>query len=165
MIFNIQPIYKTTSQIIPKEVLLMKAYIHTAKTSAVRGNDPFHGHEIRLTVGMIVKNEEKNLEKCLNALKPLLDAVPSELIVTDTGSTDRTVEIAQKYTDHIIHYEWNDDFSAARNTGLDAARRRVVPVPRRRRVVRRRDTADRFFQQRRVRPLPPPIFKETTTTF
>ena len=99
----------------------MKAYIHTAKTSAVRGNDPFHGHEIRLTVGMIVKNEEKNLEKCLNALKPLLDAVPSELIVTDTGSTDRTVEIAQKYTDHIIHYEWNDNFSAARNTGLDAA--------------------------------------------
>ena len=100
----------------------MKAYLHTQEKTAAQGNDPFHGHEIRLTVGMIVKNEEKNLGKCLEALKPLLDAVPSELIITDTGSTDRTVEIARQYTDHILHYEWNDDFSAARNTGLDEAR-------------------------------------------
>ena len=99
----------------------MKAYIHTAKTPGLRGNDPFHGHEIRLTVGLIVKNEEKNLKKCLASLKPLLDAVPSELIVTDTGSTDRTVEIAEEYADRIIHFDWCDDFSAARNTGLDAA--------------------------------------------
>ncbi len=65
---------------------------------------------------------KKTLDKCLSSLKPLLKAVPSELIITDTGSTDSTVEIAQKYTDHIIHFEWCDDFSAARNTGLDAAR-------------------------------------------
>lgn len=101
----------------------MKANVHTAKRNAgAAKGGPFHGHELRLTIGMIVKNEEKNLDKCLSSLKPLLEAVPSELIITDTGSTDSTVEIAQKYTDHIIHFEWCDDFSAARNTGLDAAR-------------------------------------------
>ena len=102
----------------------MKANIHTATvlTENIGANGPFHGHELRLTIGLIVKNEEKDLDKCLSSLKPLLEAVPSELIITDTGSTDRTVEIAQKYTDHMIHFAWCDDFSAARNTGLDAAR-------------------------------------------
>lgn len=102
----------------------MKAYIHhpVSVASAKQGNGPFHGHELRLTIGLIVKNEEKNLEKCLSSLVPLLKAVPSELIVTDTGSSDRTVEIARKFTDHVISFEWRDDFSAARNTGLDAAR-------------------------------------------
>lgn len=86
-----------------------------------KGSGPFHGHALRLTVGMIVKNEEKNLEKCLEALQPLLDAVPSELIITDTGSTDKTVEIAKKYTGRVLFFDWCNDFSAARNTGLLAA--------------------------------------------
>ena len=85
-------------------------------------NKTFHGAEIRLTIGLIVKDEEETLEKCLNSLMPLLDAVSSELIITDTGSCDRTVEIAEKYTDHIIHTQWKDDFSDARNTGLREAR-------------------------------------------
>ena len=88
----------------------------------IAGPGPYHGHPIRLTIGMIVKNEEKTLDRCLASLRPLMEAVESELIVTDTGSTDRTVEIAQKYTDHIIHFEWCNDFSAARNTGLKEAR-------------------------------------------
>lgn len=102
----------------------MKANVHynTLNHAAKQGGGPFHGHELRLTVGLIVKNEEKTLEKCLSSLVPLLKAVPSELIITDTGSTDRTVEIAQKYTDRIIPFEWCGDFSAARNAGLDAAR-------------------------------------------
>lgn len=98
----------------------MKANLH--KKAVPKGKGPFNGHEIRLTIGLIVKNEEKDLDKCLSSLKPLLDAVPSELIITDTGSTDSTVEIAKKYTDHIINFEWCNDFSAARNTGLFAAR-------------------------------------------
>ena len=100
----------------------MKANIRQNVISIPKDSSPFHGHALRLTVGMIVKDEEKNLVKCLEALKPLLNAVPSELIITDTGSTDRTVEIAKQYTDHILHLEWCGDFSAARNTGLDAAR-------------------------------------------
>lgn len=100
----------------------MKAHLQqTKKTTPRQGDGPFHGHKLRLTVGMIVKNEEKHLEKCLKSLQPLLDAVPSELIITDTGSTDKTVEIAKRFTDHILHFEWCHDFAAARNTGLFAA--------------------------------------------
>ena len=76
---------------------------------------------MKLTIGMIVKNEEKWLNKCLTAIKPILDNVDSELIITDTGSTDRTVEIAQKYTDKVLHFDWINDFSAARNYGLQKA--------------------------------------------
>lgn len=75
-----------------------------------------------LSICMIVKNEEKNLERCLRSLRPLMEEVKSELIITDTGSTDRTVEIAEQYTDHIIPFEWCDDFAAARNTGLEVAK-------------------------------------------
>lgn len=86
------------------------------------GNGAFHGCPLRLTVGVIVKNGAQTLEKCLDSVKPLLGAVPSELIVTDTGSTDGSVEIAERYTDRVMRFQWNGDFSAARNTGLAAAR-------------------------------------------
>lgn len=78
-------------------------------------------NKIILSVGMIVKNEEKHLEKCLSALKKLLDNVSSELIIVDTGSTDKTKEIALKYTDKVYDFEWINDFSAARNYGLEKA--------------------------------------------
>ncbi len=76
---------------------------------------------MKLTIGMIVKNEEKWLEKCLSAIKPILDNVDSELIITDTGSVDKTVEIARKYTDKVLHFDWINDFAAARNFGLEKA--------------------------------------------
>lgn len=79
-------------------------------------------NQIVLTVGMIVKNEEKHLENCLSALKRLLDNVSSELIIVDTGSTDKTKEIASKYTDKIYNFEWCNDFAAARNFGLKKAK-------------------------------------------
>ncbi len=70
-----------------------------------------------LSVCIIAKNEEKNLEKCLKSVKFVAD----EIIVVDTGSTDKTIQIAQKYTNKIFNFEWNDDFSAARNFALDRA--------------------------------------------
>ena len=48
-----------------------------------------------LSIGMIVKNEQKYLRNCLTSIKPVLDAVDSELIIFDTGSTDETVQIAK----------------------------------------------------------------------
>jgi glycosyltransferase involved in cell wall biosynthesis len=60
---------------------------------------------------MIVKNEEQVLDRCLNSVKDLVD----EIVIVDTGSTDSTKEIAANYTDRIFHFEWIDDFSAARN--------------------------------------------------
>ena len=64
---------------------------------------------------MIVKNEEKILRRCLEALQPILKNDDSELIIVDTGSTDSTVEIAKEFTDKVLFYEWTKDFSAARN--------------------------------------------------
>lgn len=75
--------------------------------------------KVTLSIGMIVKNEENNLEKCLEGLTPLLNAVDSELIIVDTGSTDATMEIAARYTDKLYEFTWNDDFSAARNATME----------------------------------------------
>lgn len=77
--------------------------------------------QLCLSIGMIVKNEEAVLEECLQALEPLRRAVPSELIIADTGSTDRTMEIAEKYADTLFQIPWSGDFGAARNETLDRA--------------------------------------------
>ncbi|MEM5011161.1 glycosyltransferase [Niallia taxi] len=67
--------------------------------------------ELRVSLCMIVKNEENVLERCLASVAHLVD----EVIIVDTGSTDRTREIARKYTSTIFSFEWINDFSAARN--------------------------------------------------
>lgn len=72
---------------------------------------------ITISLCMIVKNEEKILSRCLDSVAPLMD----EIIIVDTGSTDRTREIAAKYTDRIYEFEWIDDFSAARNFAFSKA--------------------------------------------
>ena len=76
---------------------------------------------MKLSIGMIVKNEEEYLERCLNGIKPILDSIDSELIVADTGSTDKTVEIAKMFTDNVYHFEWINDFAAARNSTIERA--------------------------------------------
>lgn len=81
-----------------------------------------HKNEIMLSIGMIVKNEEKVLRRCLESLKPLMAAVPSELIIADTGSDDNTIEIAKEYTDNVYSIEWKNDFSYARNTTVEKAK-------------------------------------------
>ncbi len=74
-----------------------------------------------LTIGIITRNECEKLERCLKSLMPIKEAVDCEIIVTDTGSTDNTIEMAVKYADEIIKFDWIDDFSAARNTGIEAS--------------------------------------------
>ena len=66
---------------------------------------------MKISACLIVKNEEKYLERCLNSIYKYVD----EIIITDTGSTDKTLEIAKKYTDKIYFYQWIDDFASARN--------------------------------------------------
>jgi tetratricopeptide (TPR) repeat protein len=66
---------------------------------------------------MIVKNEEEQLPRALDSIKDLCD----EIIVVDTGSTDRTVEIAESYGATVYHHEWENDFSKARNQSLSYA--------------------------------------------
>lgn len=67
-----------------------------------------------LSLTMIVKNEEETLERVLSCVKPLCD----EMVIVDTGSTDRTVEIAQRMGARVCYFEWVDDFAAARNFAM-----------------------------------------------
>ncbi|MBU1571547.1 MAG: glycosyltransferase family 2 protein, partial [Proteobacteria bacterium] len=71
-----------------------------------------------ISVCLIAKNEEKFLDQCLRSVKSIAD----EIIFVDTGSTDRTLEIAGKYTDKIYFPPWNDSFSEARNHYLKYAK-------------------------------------------
>lgn len=71
---------------------------------------------------MIVKNEELVLARCLDSLKEIAD----EFIIVDTGSTDKTKEIAKNYTDQIYDYKWEDDFSKARNFSFSKATKEYI---------------------------------------
>ncbi len=70
-----------------------------------------------ISVCIIAKNEESRIEQCLSSVKPC----GFEIVVVDTGSTDRTKEIAARYADKVLDFAWCDDFSAARNFSLQEA--------------------------------------------
>ncbi|KGK90941.1 glycosyl transferase family 2 [Desulfosporosinus sp. HMP52] len=71
----------------------------------------------KISLCMIVKNEEQNLPRCLNSVSGIVD----EIIIIDTGSTDSTCQIAQQYGATLNHFLWNNSFSAARNASLEIA--------------------------------------------
>lgn len=79
---------------------------------------------IKLTIGMLVSNHIQYIRNCMESLKPLLDAVPSELIVVDTmgDQSDGSIDIVREYTDKIYPFTWCNDFSAARNVCLEHAK-------------------------------------------
>lgn len=72
---------------------------------------------ITISLCMIVKNEEAVLERLLKTMSHVAD----QIIIMDTGSTDRTKEIARGYTQEVYDYTWNDDFAAARNAACEKA--------------------------------------------
>ena len=67
---------------------------------------------------MIVKDEEKHLAECIESVKGVVD----EIVIVDTGSTDSTIEIAEKYGANIYHFDWCNDFSKARNFALSKSK-------------------------------------------
>jgi glycosyltransferase involved in cell wall biosynthesis len=67
---------------------------------------------------MMVKDEEQNLERCLNSIKDFAD----EIVVVDTGSTDKTVKIAKRFKARIHHHPWQGDFSLHRNQSISYAK-------------------------------------------
>jgi tetratricopeptide (TPR) repeat protein len=75
-----------------------------------------------LSVCLITKDEERFLAGCLESVL----AVADEIVVVDTGSADRTVQIARDYGCRVVHRPWDDDFSAARNAGIGVARGRWI---------------------------------------
>jgi Glycosyltransferases involved in cell wall biogenesis len=71
----------------------------------------------RISLTMIVRNESAHLVACLESVKDAVD----EIIIVDTGSTDDTVRIAQRYTPYVYKFPWNNDFSSARNFAIEHA--------------------------------------------
>ena len=78
----------------------------------------------RLSVAMIVKNEEKNLHRCLGSIQGLWH----QLVVVDTGSSDRSKEIARSFGAEVYDFKWCDDFSSARNFSIDKCRHEWIMV-------------------------------------
>lgn len=78
-----------------------------------------------VTISMLVSNRIDTVEKCFESFRPLLEQIPSEFIAVDTvgdEKSDGSVDVARRYADKIVHFEWCDDFAAARNAGLREAR-------------------------------------------
>ncbi len=75
-----------------------------------------------LTLSMIVKNEEKMLRGCLESAEKIVD----EIVIVDTGSTDRTIEIAKEFGAKIYHFDWINDFAAARNEAIKHSKGRWI---------------------------------------
>ena len=70
-----------------------------------------------ISLCMIVKNEEKDIGRCLHSVKPAVD----EMIVVDTGSNDRTRDIAHAFGAKVYEMKWDEDFAAARNFAIEKA--------------------------------------------
>lgn len=79
---------------------------------------------ITISACLIVKDEEKILGRCLDSIKDIVD----EIVIVDTGSTDKTKEIAGIYTDKVFDFEWIDDFAAARNFSFSKATMEYIYV-------------------------------------
>lgn len=77
---------------------------------------------ITISLCMIVKNEERILARCLDTVADLVE----EIVIVDTGSTDRTKEIAARYTEKIYDFVWKDDFSEARNFAFSKAGKEYI---------------------------------------
>lgn len=103
---NIIAIYKEMGNEEMAQRFVDKYHESTAKREKILGTQ-----KPAVSVCIIAKNEEKYIEECLKRIKPY----GFEIVVTDTGSTDRTKEIASKYADKVLDFEWVKDFSAARN--------------------------------------------------
>ena len=77
---------------------------------------------IKLTISVLISGNKENVTRCLQSLDHLMQEVPSELILTDTGCSPEVRDLIENYTDRIINFTWCQDFSAARNVGLQEAR-------------------------------------------
>lgn len=90
-------------------------YLITVENEIIKQNSfNRQTNEVLFSLSMIVKNEEKMLEGCLESVRGLVD----EIVICDTGSSDKTLEIAEKFGAKIIKSTWKNDFSEARNQSL-----------------------------------------------
>ena len=81
--------------------------------------------DILLSISILVSNNIATIDKCLESIRPILEQIPSELIVVDTIGPERSdgsLEVAKKYATKVVRFEWCNDFAAARNAGLKNAK-------------------------------------------
>ena len=77
--------------------------------------------EILLSISVLISNRPDTVEKCLDSLASLRRRVPTELILVDTGCGEQVRGMIEPYADKIVDFEWCNDFSRARNAGLEQA--------------------------------------------
>ncbi len=86
------------------------------------------GYEYLISICMMVKDEEKNLKRCLDSLGQLIEKRDVELIIVDTGSSDNTVNIAGQYTEKLFFHEWTNHFSEMRNITISYAKGEFILI-------------------------------------
>lgn len=74
-----------------------------------------------LTISLLISNRPDTIPKCLDSLKQIMDAIPSELILIDTSNSVEVHQMLLEYTDKVYEFEWCHDFAKARNEGLKRA--------------------------------------------
>lgn len=75
-----------------------------------------------LSISLLASNRKDAIRRCLDSLLPIMEQIPSELIIVDTGVTQEVKELFREYTDRVIPFLWCNDFAKARNCGLSEAR-------------------------------------------
>ena len=105
--------------ITPEWPLIQKLFKSFEKSHGINKKEFSFDPMTMLSICLIVKNEENNIGRCLSSLSQITN---KEIIIVDTGSTDRTKIIANQYQAEIIDYKWNSDFSDARNIVMEYAR-------------------------------------------
>ena len=77
---------------------------------------------LQLTISLLASNKISAIRRCLDSLVPILMRIPSELIIVDTSGNPQVRNLVSQYTSHVIPFQWCNDFSKARNTGLQRAK-------------------------------------------
>lgn len=114
---NLATVFGHIGDVGRKRRTISEGLVHcSAKSDLQKCAAEFLGDET-ISLCMIVKNEEKMLAQCLESVSDVVD----EIIVVDTGSEDRTVEIAEQFGARVYHHPWQNDFSLARNQSLSYA--------------------------------------------
>ena len=100
-----------------KEKKTTRANVKSRSDSKGTGSRRRTNKGVTISACMMVKNEEAFLPRCLESIKDVVD----EIIVVDTGSTDRTAEIAKSYGAKVYHHPWENNFSKHRNQSISYA--------------------------------------------
>ena len=78
--------------------------------------------KLQLTISLLISDRLDTIPRCLDSLRPILEAIPSELILIDTSKNPKVNALLKTYTDKVYEFEWCNDFAKARNEGVRRAK-------------------------------------------